>query len=448
VLATLCFALACANAPAPGDGGGRPDTGFCCGRDASVLPPSDAGHDAFSWPDTGPQPDPVLPAQSWTMHVRAGDAFDLTVALDARAESGWVRAVAGAGGRSTALVLDVLPDGVLRPRAPILLGMPGVHQCSYDTIAITELRLHFTDLDGDGVREALTGASSDGAVTLSGPGVSPMDASEMFVASAFARDETPPAVSVLQADFLPGAEPLVLVASEPIAPTFMPTLTGARTVVITPEVGATAAARWTVETSTLTPGHYALTQMPVQDLAGHASVVALPTLAFDVPPPAPLDIDGIDNRVRSVVSSEPTAIIGDDPGETPIEGATSLLLGGRSAIWFDVLTAGGGTLQIAMRVVGPAGRVTSAFRIFDADGQHAGDALSSSDLAPPAMIPGREAQGGLQLVNVPFVAPRAGRFRVMVEAAGTDDERCGAGAPAAAGIYGMIVDSVFLLSEP
>ncbi len=424
-------------------------------EDGNVLPPEDGGFvdadagflDAFSWPDTGPPLPTLVPAQSWSVSFTTGaDSFTLIIDIDARAESGIVRAVGGAGGRASSVIFDILPGGTLRARSPILMGIPGDHTCSYDTASVDTWVLSFTDADHDGIRETLTRAESGGTFTRSGPMMPAVATGESVFAHSIMLDTRWPVIALDRAAPVIGVDPIVVTASEPIEPSFMPRIVGPHTFVLTPDVGASAPARWSLDTRDLPVGHYDLVLGAAMDLTGRTPTGSLPTLSFDVTAPTPPAIDGVDPGVVAVRSASPQSILGDAAGEVPLEGLTSLLVEGRSVIVFDS-AAGRRQLSMSMRFEGPTSvpGFNAFLSVYDAHGALVGQTSISAFLNPPGVVDGFGATSVTQTAAVAYTAARAGRYYAVLEPGGPDDAACtGMGMPQTPGVA-VTLDAFTLL---
>lgn len=421
----LALALPGCPEPAPPTIVARPDTGpffFDAG------PPSDAGSlDAFSWPDVGPPLPAVIPRQSWMIECSVGsDSFVVTLAIDARAESGIVRAVGGAGGRAASVIFDILPGGTLQARSPVPMGLPGDHSCSYDQVTIDQWILEFDDPDGDGIADRLATARSGTTVTRTGPTMPPpgFPSPEFVFVRDVRGDATPPHVTLGRDAPIPGFDPIVVVADEPLEPAFMPRLVGARSYPLAAEIGASAPSRWSIDATSLPLGHYSLVLGTARDLAG-LEATTLPTLELDVTAPTTPGIDGVDAaHVTGLLSPSPPTILGDDAGETALAGSTSLLLAGRTVL---VLAPemGRRNLQMTMRLEGPSGATAIAYvTVFDDRGVLVGQSTNYQNLFPPSSVSGFEAESSVSTLVLQFLASRAGPYYALVEPAGRGDLAC------------------------
>ena len=134
------------------------------GRDGSRVGPREAGPDVGR--DTGLPSVPVLPRQSWEMTVSLnqgdGETVRAALALDARAESGSVRAVFGANGRSSNVVFQIPRPGTLTSAEPLEFGPPlPLSDCAARGYQIGTPTLTFADRDADGIFETLTGLTGE-----------------------------------------------------------------------------------------------------------------------------------------------------------------------------------------------------------------------------------------------------------------------------------------------
>lgn len=416
-----------------------PDTGVFPFEDAGIPP------DAFAWPDTGPPLPPVLPAQSWIVDVDVnGRTLSVTFDVDARAEAGIVRVVAGASGRATAAVFDATPDGRLTARTPIPMGIPGEHTCSPDTLSVVQWTLIFADTDADGVHERLADATTNGYVTESGPMGVNTYSTGIFVLSVRA-DDTAPTLTLANEAPIVGYEPVVLEASEPIAPSFMPRLVGPTTVWLTPDVGSTSPARWRAETHGLPIGHYDLALDGVaQDLSGHAATT-LPTLSFDVPALGLPAVDDFGAEIVGVLAAGPVEVLGDDAGEAALVGTTSLHTVGRTIVVFDA-PAGSHNLWALTRFEGSslASVVSPAATVFDSRGAVVGQGTSYAYFSDPSQVPGFDVQTVPSGFSIPFRGARAGRFYAVIDPGGTVDLACTAGSATVPDV-GMTLDQLTLM---
>lgn len=404
----------------------------------------DATVDVFDWPDTGPPLPPVLPAQAWVADVNInGQTFEVTFDIDARAEAGTVRVVAGGNGRATSTLFDILPDGLLRARAPIPMGVPGDHTCSYDTFAIAQWSLQFVDHDGDGIHETLASASTSNTVFQTSPTLPPSSFDAFVSVTNIHADTTGPTLSLSYVAPVGGFDPVVVLASEPVAPSFMPRLVGPRTVLLAPDVGASAPARWTAETRGLPPGHYDLVfDTEASDVAGHLAIApSLPTLAFDVAAPAAPAADDFDPAIVGIFASAAPTVIGDDPSEVALLGSTSLLTVGRTIIVFDS-RAGRRTLSMLLRLEGPstATQITAMISVYDARGVLAGQGTDYQYFAAAAQLPGFDLESPTHTFPVGYVAPAPGRYYAVIQPGGPGDSSC-TGTLAVMGI-GTVLDQL------
>jgi hypothetical protein len=434
---------------------GCPDPPGTSGRDVGPPPPRDGSlfgvdtsADAFDWPDTGPPLPTVLPQQSWLLHGVSGvDNFDVTIVLDARAESGVVRAVGGGGGRAASTLFDVQPDGSMRARSPLPFGLPGQHLCSWDTVWIDQWGLQFEDLDHDGTHETLASAFSAGTITRSGTTIGTTVTGELSSVSSVVVDEVGPELQLVDAAPILGLEPIVLASSEPVGPVFMPALVGAHTYAFSPEIGASAPSRWTLETSDLPPGHYDLVlDAAVTDLAGNAARAMPGTTSFDVPAESLPAIDDLDPAVVAVRASRAIDVWGDAPEEMALAGATSMLISsGPIAIVLDV-TAGRREIDVLMRLHGPMAAdfapVAPYVSVRDATGQIVGQATDYHYFSAPSSVPGFDLESTAHVFAIGFTARTAGRYVVRIDPGGSADPACVGMAPVAG--IGTVLDQIVL----
>lgn len=422
---------------------GFPDGGFLPFEDGG--PPRDGfSLDAFNWPDTGPPLPTVLPAQSWTAELTVtADTFVLTIAIDARAEAGIVRGVVGTGGRSSSVLFDIR-DGILTSREAVRLGMLGDHSCSYDTIAFDQIQLAFTDVDHDGIHETLHGVSNVGLVTRSSGAMPGSPNFETIFTRTIAPDTTPPALLLPHATVIAPFEPVVLIASEPMPPSFMPRLVGPRTVYLEADIGASAPARWVAPTSGLPEGHYVLDLGSPVDLVGLAAT-ALPTLEFDVAPFTAPAFDDVSPAVVAIVSATPTRILTAAGGDVPLLGTSSILGTGRTVIVFDAPAGPSRQVQMLTRFEGPsmASAVVGYFGIFDTHGALVGQGSAYQYLMTPSSVSGFDTESPAQLTATPFRAPSTGRYYMVIEPGGVADLSC-TGMPPIDGV-GITLDQITIL---
>lgn len=438
--AVVAFALALSGCPDPPPAPPPFDAGF-------FPPPRDGGHadgpDTFRWPDTGPPLPDVVPAQSWIIDCMVGaDTFELTLDVDARAEAGIVRAVGGAGGRAASVIFDIMPGGILRARGPIPMGIAGDHACSYDEVTIDQWLLQFDDPDGDGIRDHLASAASASTITRSGPTMPGFPSAEFVYVRTIVPDTQPPILALEHDAPIPRFDPVVLRASEPVDPAFMARLVGPRTLGLVADIGASAPARWSLDTRSMPAGRYTLEAAPAHDLAG-LGAATIPTLVVDVPELARPAIDGCDPSVVGVLSSAPAEIFGDDVGETALEGTTSLLLRDRAVLVFDS-TAGRRTLSMTMRLEAPADtfNVVAFVTVFDENGANVGQVTNYQSLLPPATVPGFEVESPPAPVSVGYLATRAGRYYALIEPPGPRDVSCTGIVPGVG--VGAVIDQIAL----
>jgi hypothetical protein len=373
-----------------------------CGTDIEPPPrPFDAGfpprffpdaffdpHDAFDFPDTGPPGPSVLPRQSWTVRASIGDdVATLTIVLDARAETGVVRGVAGANGRAASVDFDSPGNGALYARAPVPIG-PSNADCRGRTFWIDQLVLHFVDADGDRIRGTLQSVTSEGGIGVSAyPDGIEVQMGALTGFDAVAADTQPPVLTLPHRAILGGYETLLLSASEPLEPTFMPRLTGPVDVAFAHDAGGIVSALWSLDTRRLPPGHYELDFGTGTDFAGHP-LVMIPATGLDVLPRSLPSIDDLGSGITAIGATTPLVILGDDPGETALMGATSLFSTSRTIIAIDA-PAGPSQLSLYARLyANDTSAVQGSVQVYDATGQVIASALFGGVALGSSRVPG------------------------------------------------------------
>ncbi len=308
----------------------------------------DAGHDAPAPRDAeprdvgvdgGPLAEPVLPAQAWEISFTFDDfsgggarTVRGAIFLDARAESGVARAVAGGNGRTGDVVFDVVRPGTLEGRDAIDIGASLTpSDCRAPVVRIASPELTFADRDGDGVFEELVGVTGslftlDGLGNLNGLG--------SLSGVSIARDTTGPTLTATPRHPLGGVDTLQLYADEPIDPRAVPYVeVGGRRFALHETVGSSAPAHWSLALRSLPPAAaYVLGfDGAVQDLAGNAAL-ALPEITFDVREVGTLVLDGFESGLSGIdAEGGVRALTGD---EIPLDGSASAFATGRTVLVF------------------------------------------------------------------------------------------------------------------
>jgi hypothetical protein len=415
-LAALVLSCACAVEPAapdaaPGD----------AGRDAALTDARPAARDAWAEIDVGP---PVLPAQSWTLTLDIeSNAGEATLRLEPRAEAGTVRVIASASGMSSSALFDV-QGGHLVGLSTLVIGGPAIPPCGLTRVELRRPVLDFDDRDGDGIHETLRNLSVlDDVVVIRADGRVTTPA--MFGTLAAIPDTIPPRFTIdADAELAPGP-PLLVHASEAIDPAVLFHLVGPTTYTFDAETDGAAPAHWTLDTSSLLPGHYTF-EVPVdaRDLAGLAAADSdRPTLAFDVREPFVHPLDAIDARVVSYTSASEISVLPPDTlHDEAIFSATRLV----AAV---DLAQGTHVLSFQMRIAAPdATRVLGALTIHGPDGSRTGMLTAACRSLGSAAIPGFAAECTVGLGAVEFVAAVGGRYSFELDGS-TIAQPCGSVRP-------------------
>lgn len=433
------------------DGGPPIEVDASCGRDGSLpCPLGDGGLDARpGFVDVGPPLAPVFPVGAWTSAIAfpgGPPVAEMTIVLDARPTAGVVRGIFGSLGSSTSIELDVLEGGALvLGRSPIVVRAQSALAClGSDFDFVPELR--FVDEDGDGTFETLDSFGAYGATrTLQAGGGPPLESGPLAPSARPSLDTTSPALTLVPDPPLLSAELLVLEASEPIEPSFAPRLVGPRTLPLVPDAGASAAARWTLDARGAPAGHYVLELGAPHDLIGNAAS-ALPVLEVDLASPGPPPIDDLDARVLAVESEGGNFVVGDDPGEVPLAGATSIGGVGRTAVAIDA-SVGHHAIEFTVRFEASADALGSMampyYLLFDETGRRVYVEPLYLTLDQPPGLPTFAQSTTVFQQSLPFDAPRAGVYSLVFLPEGIEAPReCGTTADPA--VQGITLDAIQL----
>jgi hypothetical protein len=213
-------------------------------------------------------------------------------------------------------------------------------------------------------------------------------------------------------------------------PSFAPRLVGPREVNLLPDVGTTAAARWSLAVNVLPPGHYTLVLPNARDLVGHAAA----PLAYevDVPVLAP-SVDGLPPEVRAIAGTGGVAIVGDDAGEVPLAGATSVCGLGRTAVLLQ-LTAGHHLITFLARDEGDfaAANIAAFVGLYDATGRIVGtDNPVYFATRMPSAVAGFASSTETRTVTVETTLATSGLYTMisMPNGVGPTDTTCGGARP-------------------
>ncbi len=411
----------------------------------------DTGPDARpGFLDAGPALPPIFPASSWIGQIAflgTGPLGDVTIRLDARPTAGVVRGIFGGHGVSSTIELDVLEGGAwLVGRSPVDVITHDDDDCGGLGVQLPAPELRFVDQDGDGTFETLDGFGNYGLVSTLQDCCPPIPSDVLAEGPRPVVDDRPPTLELVPARPLVSAELLVIRASEPIDVSFAPRLVGPRTLALTPDLGSSAPARWTLDASAAPAGHYVLELGAPRDLAG-LTAASVPAFEIDISPPEPPNVDGLDPAVLAVDAEGGTIVIGDDAGEIPLVGATSICGLGRTVVALDVRRVGHHQLGFTIRAELASGAVLSTIQphyfLYDPDGHRIYHESFSVETGFPPGVPGMNESSNVFEQTLPFNAARAGRYTFVVIPEGRDfPTTCGSAAEPA--VRGVTLDAITL----